>query len=155
MISLVRCVFARAATDEEFAEQLKRILLSDQRPMPLRPQKPNKPKREVFDPIAFLSRNNADRLREELTRLPRADLADMARKHRCMKASVVKDADPDALITNILSYSERKLNHGGVFLRSQHRNENRAEEGATPGEASVDASGYADQPRPRLTPDGR
>jgi hypothetical protein len=155
MISIVRCVFKRAAADEEFAGQLKRILLSDKRPIFPQPQKPSKPKREVFDPIAFLTRNNADRLREELTRLPVAELADTVRKHRCMKANLVKLAGPDALIASILSYSERKLNQGGVFLRSQPRHENSGEEAVVRDDASVDESGHANDPRPKMTPDDR
>jgi hypothetical protein len=152
-IALIRCVFAKAAADEEFAGQLKSILLSNVRPILLRPEKPGKHKREVFDPIAFLMRNNIDRLREELARLPQAELADTVRKHRCMKTKLVKLAEPNALIASILSYCERKLNQGEVFLRSRPRNESRGEEATVPCDASVGIPAHATDLRPKAPSD--
>jgi hypothetical protein len=153
MIALVRCVFAKAASDEEFAGQLKRILVSDELPAVLRPKIPSAPKRAVFDPVAFLSRNDTDRLRLELAHMAPSDLADIARKHRCMNTKSVKLADPDALIASILSYAERKMNQGRVFLRSPQRDEKRGDEAAVPNRASLHGSAYIKTPETKETHD--
>jgi hypothetical protein len=137
MIALIHCVYAKAASDEEFAGQIRAILLTDELSAFLQPRKRKKPMREVFDPVAFRSRNDADRLRGELAAMPLPDLIEITRKHRCMSTKLVKLAEPDALISSILGFAERKLNQGSVFLRSQQTVKVRGDEGTGQEKPSV------------------
>jgi hypothetical protein len=137
MTALIHCVYAKAASDEEFAGQLKAILFTDELSAFLQHSKRKKPMREVFDPVAFRTRNDADRLRGELAAMSLPDLIEITRKHRCMNAKLVKLAEPDALISSILGFAERKLNQGSVFLRSQPTAKVRGDEGNGQGKPSV------------------
>jgi hypothetical protein len=153
VIALVRCVFARAASDKEFEGQLKEILLSEDLPALLRSKKRSNSKREVFDPVVFLSRNGPDELRRELAHMPMSDLADVARKHRCMKTKAIKLAAREELVASTLSYAEREINQGSVFLRSQPRDKSSGDEAAVLDKASLGGTVQVKVPETKKTSD--
>ena len=101
MIALVRCVLAKAASDDEFAGQLKQVLFTNEPPLVTHSELPastqakerNKTKRVVFDVVGFVARNGADRLPVVLAEMSADDLAEIVRKHRCMDIKSVKGAE--------------------------------------------------------------
>jgi hypothetical protein len=117
--ALLRCIVAKAESDTDFAEKIKEILLSDSVRSSIRKKATRKLSREVFDPVGFLGRNDANRLEQELSAKPTSELGDIVRLHRVLSTKVIKTTERKELIGLIVTYAQRKLDQGGVFNRSQ------------------------------------
>lgn len=118
--ALVRCVIKKAHNDQEFAEQLQEILLSDSLRETLRVTKPSTTK-IVFNPVSCLQDHGRDRLRQELETKPNSELSDIVRSYRILKGKAVKNLDRSQILEEILGFAEKSLNQGGAFLRDNRR----------------------------------
>lgn len=117
LAALVRCVLAKAAADEEFAGQLKEILLSESLRTSVRKQAAAKTERPVFDPVRFLDASGEEALRQHLSLMPKSELADVARRYRVAPPKRVKGMEQPELVQELMRYAEQRLTQGNVFLK--------------------------------------
>ena len=80
--TFVRCVIDKASADSDFAEQIKQVFLSETLRQTLSAKGHKKPKREVFDLVAFLGQHDAQLLRKELENKLISELAEIAKQYR-------------------------------------------------------------------------
>lgn len=123
LVALVRCVVAKALADQEFAGQLKELFLSDSLRVALRSKGSKKRRRDVFDPVAFLSNHSPDTLRLDLADRPTSELAEIARLQRVAPPKAIKSMDRDELVGKLVAHAKQKLSQGGVFLRGDNKPE--------------------------------
>lgn len=109
LLALVQCVVSKARTDAEFAEQLTELLLSDTLRTTIRSRDDKKNRKEVFDPVDYLSQHNATALQQFLAAKPKSELVDIARKQRLAAPKAIKAMERDELIAKLVTYAQDRL----------------------------------------------
>jgi hypothetical protein len=74
-----------------------------------------KSKKPMLNPVEYLHQTGADELRKTLEEMPNSDLSQILRSLGGKKGKG-KNPDRPKMINDIIEYTVRKLNQGGVFL---------------------------------------
>ena len=128
---IVKCVYDKAAKDDDFLKQLQNVLLNDPSQMKKKATKKKEKGEEVFNAVDFLQKNGEEKLRLELDTLTDKELQDILKSKGKKKESKF---DRKMMIEEIVKYSKQQLGQGIEFLKKNvikpRKNMVKAEDGA-------------------------
>lgn len=115
LTNLLRCVLTEAEKNEEFAQRLEEILISDSLRNILGENK-KKLQKDAFNVVGFLHEHGEDKLREELGIKTDSELKEILRSEGIKKGKELRTIDRQQMIEEIVTKSQRRLRQGSSFL---------------------------------------
>lgn len=109
----VDCVIKKARSDDQFAGELAKILLSR---TGSDSEEGNPTKQPTFEVVSFLHAKGEEKLRNELSLMTDSDLRTLFRVEGLARGKEIKTLERETMISELIKYAVQKLNQGSAFL---------------------------------------